>query len=923
MDHTLKLRVMFDMIDRWTRPLKQVLHGNRGLAQSLKHTRGELAALSRQQKAVASFRDMRSNLASTTTKLAAAQEKVKALAGSLRTFGPPSQQMVSELARARAAASRLRAEHKRQTSAVDGLRGTLAQAGIDTQQLATHERTLRTNLAATTATMHAQMQQLEALSAREKRLAAARSKMHAVQGVAGGMALGGYAARASGSHLLGNLGQTLGEAKHLANERARITALGLGDTVSTTAERYVRAMKTMGVSTTDNLTLMRDALSIFADEHHAQMVMPTLAKMKFANEALFGAEDAHAAEEKFMNMLKVIELRGGTKDEATFRAEANRVQQVLSATGGRVGGDEWRNFIQTGGVAAKQMRPDAFYYQMEPLIQEMGGHAVGTGLMSAYNNVYQGKTTVKAARELVKLGLINADGIEYNKMGLVNHFKTGALKGSALLKASPLEWLEQVFLPQLAKRGITDEDRIKDTIATVFTNRTAANLMTTMVMQREQIHKNARLNAGAYGIDDAAQLASTQTQGKEADALAKVRDLKREIGERVAPLYNAALDQTRALTERLIGAIQAHPRAARAIVTVLAVLAALLVVLGSVAIALAGLLGPLAIVRFSLTVLGVKGGIVRGVFGALASLLRGSLGRALARSAQGIAWLARGFGMLAAWLGRNLLRGLAMVGRALLVLGRLALAHPLLALVTLLAMAAVYVWQHWDTLGPKFAALWQTIGAACEAALDAVRARWNALLARLLGRLRSVLDSFGSLGAQFAQMGVRLVDGFVDGIRSRLSAVKEAIRTVADSAVGWFRDKLQIRSPSRVFVALGQYVGQGAALGMAGQVRPIRRAALGLATAAVAGFGLPSFAKPAPIVQATVPIDQRPPIMAPSAASAASGAGVVSSTAPTTITVHIHPRPGDDPQAIARAVTAELDRRERAQRARASARLSD
>jgi uncharacterized protein len=53
--------------------------------------------------------------------------------------------------------------------------------------------------------------------------------------------------------------------------------------------------------------------------------------MKFANESMFGAEDAHANEEKFMNMLKVIELRGGTKNEATFKDEANMVQKVLTA----------------------------------------------------------------------------------------------------------------------------------------------------------------------------------------------------------------------------------------------------------------------------------------------------------------------------------------------------------------------------------------------------------------------------------------------------------------------------------------------------------------------------------------------------------------------------------------------------------------
>ncbi|MDR5671201.1 hypothetical protein KPA97_68385, partial [Burkholderia cenocepacia] len=101
--------------------------------------------------------------------------------------------------------------------------------GIETRNLAQHERTLRSNIASTTATMQAQTRQLEALTERDRKLAAARGKMQAMQGVAGGMAIGGYAARSTGMRMLGGLGGTLDEAKKMTNERARITALGLGD----------------------------------------------------------------------------------------------------------------------------------------------------------------------------------------------------------------------------------------------------------------------------------------------------------------------------------------------------------------------------------------------------------------------------------------------------------------------------------------------------------------------------------------------------------------------------------------------------------------------------------------------------------------------------------------------------------------------
>lgn len=865
MDNALKLRVVFDMIDNMTKPLKNVLAGNKGLAGSLKETRRELAEMGRAQKTIGEFRELRGGLETTNAKLGAARDRVRALAGSLREFGPPSQQMIAELTKAREAASRLRAEQKQQTATLNDLRTRLSGAGIDTRKLSQHERELRGNIAATTAAMKEQMAKLEVIGEREKRVAAARKSMGKMQGVAAGMAVGGYAARSTGAHLFGDLRETLDESKEFEREAMRIKALGLGDHASADAVKYARAMKQYGVSTTENVLMMRDALSIFADEHHAQMVMPTLSKMKFANEAMYGGEDAHANEEKFMNMLKVIELRGGTRDEATFRGEANMVQKVLTATGGRVGGDEWRNFIQTGGVAAKQLRKDAFYYQMEPLIQEMGGHAVGTGLMSAYSNVYQGKTTVRAAKQMMSLGLLDPKMVEYTKIGTIRQVRPGALTGGDQLKASPLEWLEKVLLPKLAAKGITDPDKVKDMISTIFTNRTAANLFTTMYMQRTQIHKNERLNAGADGIDEAAAKGEQLTQGREIAALAQLRDLKLELGEKISPLYNASLQATAAATGKVVGFMKEHATAAKVIVIALGVLAAILVVCGTLTIALAGVLGPMAVLKFSITTLGMQGGILARVLGMGAGAFR-------------------------------------LLGSAIAFVGRMLLMNPIGLAITAIALGAFLIYQYWEPVKAFFGGLWDSVRATFAGA-----AAW-----------------FSTLPAQFAAFGSNIIAGLVNGLTNGLGTVKDAIVNVASSTVGWFKEKLGIHSPSRVFAELGGFMTQGAALGMEGEQGRVAKAAVGLATVAATAFGVPAVgagaelanAAAVPLVRPTVPIDSRPPIM-----GGASGASAASS--PASYTIHIYPQAGADPQAIARAVSAELDRRESAKRSRLGSSLSD
>ena len=992
MDNALKLRVVFDMIDNMTKPLKNMLAGNKGLASSLKETRRELAEMGKTQKTVGEFRQMRTGLGATASRLNAARGRVTELAGSLRAFGPPSRQMIADFDKAKQSAARLSAEHEKQSARVKTLREQLSGAGINTRNLSQHERDLRASMASTNATISDQMRRLGELADRERRVGAARSKMQAMQGVAAGMAVGGYAAKSAGGHILGDLAGTLDEAKKMQNERARITAFGLGDHATKDAEKYVRAMNTMGVSTSDNMTLMRDALSIFADEHHAQMVMPTLSKMKFANDTLFGAEDAHANEEKFMNMLKVIELRGGTKDEATFKNEADMVQKVLTATGGRVGGDEWRNFIQTGGVAAKQMRQDAFYYQMEPLIQEMGGHGVGTGLMSAYSNVYQGKTTVRASQEMMKLGLLDKKNVEYNKIGMIKRIKPGALLGGDLFKASPLEWLEKVLLPQMAKKGITDPDKVKDTISTIFTNRTAANLFSTMYMQRDQIHKNERLNKGAYGIDDAHKLAREQINGKEIDVLSKLRNVRTEIGESIAPMYNAALDKTRAVLDRLLGSIKRHQTAAKIILSVAAAFGALLVVAGSLVIVLAGVLGPLAVLRFSMTTLGMRGGILSrvldnsaGAFGRYTAQLWRTVAAQMAAKRVGAVsqwstarqYVARrgasGVAVDAAKGGVNLIKGGAAsaingvaaafggLGRTLMLVGRLALTNPIGLVITAIAVAALLIIRYWEPIKAFFSGFWQglteglrplaplfgrvfgVLGAMFEPLkpvfnwlVEAIGSVWN-WITRLLGPVdasKASLDAATNAGkgfgawlanivvvaadaaGRFVEFGANIMSGLVNGIRNGLGSVKDAITGVADSTVSWFKEKLGIHSPSRVFGELGGFVSEGAAIGMEDGQRRVARAAVALATVATTSFGTPALAADAALVRPAVPIDRRPPL----AASPSTAANVAASGP---ITINIYPQPGMDAAEIGRMVRAELERHERAKQSRIGARLSD
>lgn len=121
---------------------------------------------------------------------------------------------------------------------------------------------------------------------------------------------------------------------------------------------------------------------------------------------------------------------------------------------------------------------------------------------------------------------------------------------------------------------------------------------------------------------------------------------------------------------------------------------------------------------------------------------------------------------------------------------------------------------------------------------DLIKATFNAGLAWL-----------GSQAETFRNFGTRLWDGFINGITGRLAAVKATIEGAGDKIANWFKARLGIRSPSRVFAGYGGHLMTGLANGIDGGADgPVQRIgklsrqltaalAIGAATAGPAAAG--------------------------------------------------------------------------------------
>ena len=1032
----LKLQVVFAALDKITGPLKKIMGGSSDTAKALKATSDRLRDLNAQQKNISKFRELHGGLDATRTKLEAAQQKVASLATKMKQTEAPTRAMTREFNAAVKAAGALKTAGQQQAQQLQIMRERLAGAGIGTKDLANHERTLRREIEATNKTMTLQQQKLANANAKQQRVTNATQHADKLRSKAGNIAMAGAGATAAGAVMAMPIAKGLHEAKHYQLEKARVNALGLGQKTSQQAIKFAQNMKTYGTSQNENLELVRDAMSIFGDLHHAEMVAPTLAKMKFANKAFFGAESGEENERVFMDLLKVIEQRGGTASSEKFHDQANMMQKVITATGGRVGPTEWLNFIKTGGIAAKIMDDKQFYYQMEPLVQEVGGHRAGTALMSGYSNLYQGRTTKRAVSNMERLGLIkDRRQVKHDKVAQSATLGPGALLGSDIFRRSQFEWLEQVLLPQLEKKGITDPKEIEDTIGSLFSNRTAGNQFLDMFRQRIQMHKNAKLNAGAYDIEQIYDLGKQQAGGAELEATARLANLKLTMGEKILPLYAQGLEMAISAITRLNAFMERNPTVAKVMIAGFAALAGVLLVLGPLMLGIAALIGPYAMLHVMFAKMGVTGGvltpILRNLGGAFMWAGRAVLwlGRALLMTPIGIAitviagaafliykywepikaffgglwsdvkaafsggftginsliadWsplglFYRAFAGVLGWFGVALparftdfaasIRGRFAKGLAPLagfftgiwsqiktsfaggiggvsamianwsplglfyrafagVLGWFGIALPakfsdfgsglLRGMASGISRSLNVINQYWEPVKTFFAGVWPQLKATCAGGLAGISAliiNWSPV-GVFYQAFAGVLSWFGiKLPAQFTEFGVNILRGLVNGITGSMGAVKDAISNAGSSTIAWFKEKLGIHSPSRVFAQLGDYTMQGLAVGLdRSEGAPIAKVS-GLAqrlTQLGAGIAIgTATALPASAFDTRAPLSQ-----------GVFGAGMTIQGDKIEITIQA--QAGSDPQAVARAVYAAMEQRDREKAARIRSSLRD
>lgn len=117
-----------------------------------------------------------------------------------------------------------------------------------------------------------------------------------------------------------------------------------------------------------------------------------------------------------------------------------------------------------------------------------------------------------------------------------------------------------------------------------------------------------------------------------------------------------------------------------------------------------------------------------------------------------------------------------------------------------------------------WAAAWEAGGTFLSNAVDG----YVAVLSGLGEKVLEILANLGEMiGDKMAELGDKMrgwagnvVEGFVQGFKDKVAAAKASVTEFGDNVSGWFKDKLGIHSPSKVFEGFGVNLVEGLVVGV-------------------------------------------------------------------------------------------------------------
>ncbi|WP_139461253.1 phage tail tape measure protein [Aeromonas veronii] len=715
---TLKLQILLGAVDKLTAPLKAVTGQSRITAKELADTKAKMRDLEKQTGQIDGYRTLGKQIGATRAELTQAQQTAQRMARELAATSNPTKAMTRDLEKAKVAVRDLTNKEREMVSRHGAMKTAMQQAGINTKQLSQHQRQLKTDLAATTAQLEQQRSKLAQVGAQQKRLAQVKANYRQTQELRGQIAGHGAAALATGTAM----GMTtlkpviefakaetsvvdlkvsmMGKGGQLRKEFQAISDLAtkLGNKLPGTTADFQNMMSTL-------IQQGMSAKAILGGLGQATAYLGVQLKMPYDQAALFAAklQDATGTTEKdMMGLMDTIQR------SFYLGVDSNNMLGAFSALTPAL------SVLRKEGLdAANTLAPLIVMADQAALSGESAGNA--------YRKIFQLSMNSKKIQKATK------------GTGLNLNFTDG--KGE-------FGGLEQMY-SQLAKlKNLSTEKRLqvlkdiygddKETLQAldIMIKKGIAGYRETQKKMADQAALQERVNAqlGTLGnLWDAAT-------GTFTNAMVN-------FGEAISPELKSVTEWVADLSERLGNWSKRNPELSNTLMRVAGFTSVAAIAFGGLSLAVAAILGPMAIMKLTFGVLGIKGTLLGKVITGLIAPLK---------------WLTMGFVKL----------GLAILTTPI---------GWIIAGIAAIAAGAYLIYKNWDQLGPWFKSTWEQSKAATG----------------------EFWDYLTTLPSRALNTGKAIIDGLIGGISAKWEELKAKVKSITDILPDWMKGGAAITATVR------------------------------------------------------------------------------------------------------------------------------
>lgn len=599
----LKLQILLGAVDKLTAPLKAVSGQSRLTAKDLVDTKKKIRDLETQAGQIEGYKTLGAQIGATKAKLKQADASFSELQRKIADTPKPTRLMINELNKAEKALNQLKTKQGEMITRHAQMGEAMRKSGINTSNLSETQRRLKTDLAAANTVLDSQRTKLGQLADQQKRLNQVKASYRQTQELRGQIAGHGATALATGTamglttlkpviefaraetsvvdlkvSMMGKGGQVRQEFQSISD-----LATKLGNKLPGTTADFQNMMSTL-------IQQGMSAKSILGGLGEATAYLGVQLKMPFDQAALFAAklQDATGtAEQDMMGLMDTIQRSFYLGvDSGNMLGAFTKLTPAMGI------------LRKSGLEAAKVLAPLVIMADQAGMAGESSGNA--------YRKVFQmSMNTGKIAKATKGTGLkLNFTDGKGEFAGMENMFAQ-----LAKLKGVNTERRLQVL------KGIYGDDAETLQVLELIINKGMDGYRATQKKMADQAALQERVNAqlGTLGsLWDAAT-------GTFTNAMVN-------FGEAIAPEIKAITEWIAELSERLGNWAKKNPELSNTLMKIGAIVSVVTIAFGGLSLAVAALLGPMAIMKLTFGVLGVTFG---GMLGAITAILAPLAGLAI------------------------------------------------------------------------------------------------------------------------------------------------------------------------------------------------------------------------------------------------------------------------------------------------------